>query len=91
MSSFFPVLMLVGVGAMIAVHATLNGALGRVLGLTLFAVVFSIAQTLFSLPGLLVGSASVRWADLARVPWWHHIGAALGVFILMGISYGTLS
>lgn len=78
-------LLLIFSGAMIATQATLNGALGRSLGLALFVFVFSFMQTAFSLPLLL--NAKFDWQVFVATPWWQHIGSFLGVFILLAIAY----
>lgn len=88
MTSFLPLFLLVGIGALIAVQATVNGALGRSVGLALFAVVFSIVQTVVALPGLAFWGWPPRFNDMFQAPWWHHLGAVFGVFILVGIAYG---
>lgn len=79
------IVFLICAGIMIATQATLNGALGRNLGLSLFVFVFSLMQTVFSLPLLFNGS--IEWARVAQAPWWMHIGSFLGVFILLTISH----
>lgn len=81
----FALLTLVFSGALIATQATLNGQLGRSLGLALFVFVFSLMQTAFSLPLLL--NAKFDWQVFVAIPWWQHIGSFLGVFILLGISF----
>jgi transporter family-2 protein len=89
MNAVFPVLVLIVIGAMIAVQSTLNSALGRHVGLALFVVVFSVIQTVLALPVLAVWGGPVRWAELVRVPWWQHVGALFGVCILIGLAYGV--
>ena len=81
----FALFILIFAGFMIATQATLNGALGRSLGLCLFTFVFSLMQTVFSVP--LLFKQPWRWDLVLAAPWWQHIGSLLGVFILLSISH----
>ena len=82
---------------MIGVQAAMNSILGKRLGLPVFTLVFSLLQFAASIvPVLLVvlwqRSASERqliWHEVFQAPPWLHIGAALGVFILMGLAFGV--
>jgi bacterial/archaeal transporter family-2 protein len=86
MSQLVPVLLLVVCGSLIAVQATINAALGRNLGMALFAVVFSAIQTACALP-LLLGWPP-RMGGFAVASWWQYLGAAMGVVLLIGIASG---
>lgn len=72
-------------GMMIATQSTLNAALGRSLGLSLFVFVFSAIQLATTVP-LLLWSWPPKFP--AGVPLWQYLGATLGGLILAGIAFG---
>ncbi len=79
---------LVSCGALISTQATINVALGRTLGLWLFAFIFTVVQLVATLPTLVALSWPPRWSLLAATPSWQLIGGVLGMPILAGMAYG---
>ncbi|MEW6055952.1 MAG: DMT family transporter [Bdellovibrionota bacterium] len=88
MHSFFPLILLVGTGALICTQMSINAAMGRSLGLPLFVAVFSLLQFLWTLPPLFIWGRPIPWAALGVTPHWQYAGAALGVPILAAAAYG---
>jgi transporter family-2 protein len=84
-----PLLILFAVGAVIAIQAIVNSALGKSLGLPTFSVVFTIIQLLCAMPWYLASGKAIRLDTLAQVPVWQYLGAMLGVVGLLGLAHGT--
>jgi len=86
-SIFLSLVLLIACGGLISAQATMNVALSRGLGFTLFVMIFSLIQLLFSLPVWFLWGYPAKLSTLNNIPIGYYISGALGVFVLIGMSY----